>query len=255
MPVSGPAPVAVDLDVFQLGTADAVITRDDVERALYALTGWQKPQHLVDAMLDVVDSYATGVRLERVVPERVGHTVVREPCARAHLDEHQCPITVKTERPVVDCTHGCRDAADAADALTRLGQEMDVTGGVNLEPARPATDPWPEEVTATPNPKWTPGIVALTPEELAKVATRKRYDVEVAPPTRKTRYAPAMTPDALLNAEPSSLTPAQRAARQTLLLGEQACSSCGETKPLDEYYRDKSRLTGHMGRCKGCARR
>jgi hypothetical protein len=89
-------PLAVDLDVLKLGTLEDPVERTDVERALYALTGWQKPQRLVDAALDVIDSYATGVRAGRVVPAQMGHTTVTVACDREHLDEHLCPITVKT---------------------------------------------------------------------------------------------------------------------------------------------------------------
>lgn len=110
--VAGPRPLAVDLDVLKLGTTEDPVSRDDVERALYALTGWLKPQRLIDAALDVVDSYATQVRAGRVVPAREGHVaVVRRAvvapvaaplrCSRAHLDEHTCPVSVElVEVPV-----------------------------------------------------------------------------------------------------------------------------------------------------------
>lgn len=94
MPSPPPAPLAVDLDVLKLGTTEDPITLDDVERALYALTGWQKPQALVDAALDVVVAFAREVRAGQVAPRRDGHLVVA--CTRAHLDDHACPVTAKT---------------------------------------------------------------------------------------------------------------------------------------------------------------
>lgn len=110
--VSGPKPLAVDLNVLKLGTTEDPVNRDDVERALYALTGWAKPQLLVDAALDVIDSYATAVRASRVVPARSGHDVPAVAagrnsavvvCGRDHLDEHTCPaVEVKTVEVMVE---------------------------------------------------------------------------------------------------------------------------------------------------------
>ena len=193
MPSPPPTPLAVDLDVLKLGTTEDPVSRDDVERALYALTGWQKPQHLVDAALDVVDSYAKGVKAGRVVPARGGHGTVA--CGRAHLDEHTCPVTVKVVRepamvPVVGTTSPYADTVKPARVRT----------GVRNEPT-------------------------MTPGELLLVA-----DTEV-----------------------EKLTEAQRAARHTLMMRSQHCSSCGTLKALDDFYRDKARLTGHASRCKTCA--
>lgn len=193
MPSVGPVPLAVDLDVLKLGTTEDPVDRDDVERALYALTGWQKPQHLVDAALDVVDSYATGVRAGRVVPARGGHGTVA--CSRAHLDEHTCPVTVKVVRepamvPVVGTT------SPYADTVKPTGRAL----------------------TGAREPTMTPGELIQVPE------------TDVA-----------------------RLTEAQRAARHVLLTRTQVCSTCGEAKSLDEFYRDKARLAGHASRCKRCA--
>ena len=193
MPSPPPTPLAVDLDVLKLGTTEDPVSRDDVERALYALTGWQKPQHLVDAALDVVDSYATGVKAGRVVPARGGHGTVA--CSRAHLDEHTCPITVKVVRepalvPVVGTTSPYADT---------------------VKPARVRT-----------------GV----------------------------RNTPTMTPDELLLVEDpdvAQLTEAQCTARHILMTRTQGCSTCGEIKSIDDFYRDKARLTGRASRCKDCA--
>jgi len=193
MPSVGPLPLAVDLDVLKLGTTEDPVSRDDVERALYALTGWQEPQRLVDAALDVVDSYAHEVRAGRVVPARSGHGTVA--CGRAHLDEHTCPVTVKVVRepalvPVVGTTSPYADT---------------------VKPARVRT-----------------GV----------------------------RNSPAMTPDELLLVDErhvDQLSDAQRAARHVLLTRTQTCSTCGGVKALDEFYRDRARLTGHASRCKDCA--
>lgn len=193
MPSPPSTPLAVDLDVLKLGTTEDPVSRDDVERALYALTGWQKPQHLVDAALDVVDSYAQAVRAGRVVPARGGHATVA--CGRAHLDEHTCPVTVRVVRepamvPVVGTTSPYADTVKPARVRT----------GVRNEPT-------------------------MTPAELLQVDG-----------------------DHL-----AQLSDAQRAARQVLLLNTQGCSTCGEVKSLDAFYRDKARLTGHASRCKDCA--
>lgn len=206
-------PLAVDLDVFKLGTGEEVVDRADVERALYALTGWQKPQHLVDAMLDVVDSYARGVRLGRVVPAASGHLVVRggATCHRAHLDEHTCPVTVRT---VVE-----RVPVSAVEAPPLV--ETPLVAVPRAE--RRALD-----------------------EAAASVEPGKRVRTGV-------RNAPALTPEALLAADEAALTDAQRAARHVLLTRSQRCGTCGLVRGLDEFYRDKARLTGHASRCKDCA--
>lgn len=193
MPSPPTQPLAVDLDVFKLGTDESPVERDDVERALYALTGWQKPQALVDAALDVIDSYVRGARLGTVIPHRGGHVSVA--CHRAHLDEHVCPITVKRV-------------------------EVEVPTPVALDQA----------------------------------------EATVAPPARAPRIGvrnePTMTPGELLlvaDTEVETLSDAQRAARHVLMTRSQACSTCGVVKSLDDFYRDKARLTGHASRCKDCA--
>lgn len=193
MPAVGPIPLAVDLDVLKLGTTADPVDRDDVERALYALTGWQKPQHLVDAALDVVDAYATEARAGRVVPARSGHGTVA--CGRAHLDEHTCPVTVKVVRepalvPVIGTTSPYADTVKPDRVRT----------GVRNEPTM------------------TPGDLLLVPDT----------DVE-------------------------KLTEAQRTARHILMTRTQGCSTCGGIKSLDDFYRDKARLTGRASRCKDCA--
>jgi hypothetical protein len=43
-------------------------------------------------------------------------------------------------------------------------------------------------------------------------------------------------------------------ARQMLLLGDKACSECGEVKPLSEFYRNRRYAGGLVGKCKACAR-
>ena len=193
MPSPPTGPLAVDLDVLKLGTTEDPVCRDDVERALYALTGWQKPQALVDACLAVVDSYATSVALGVVVPRRDGHVTAVTRCAREHLDEHLCPVTVKrVEVPVAAALD------EAAETLPPKARAPRV--GVRNEPT-------------------------MTPGQLLLVA-----DTEV-----------------------DSLTEAQRAARHTLMTRSQGCSTCGRVKSLDEFYRDKARLTGHASRCKDCA--
>lgn len=193
MPSPPTGPLAVDLDVLKLGTTEDPVSRDDVERALYALTGWQKPQALVDACLAVVDSYATSVALGVVVPRRDGHATAVMRCTRSHLDEHTCPVTVKrVEVPVAAALD------EAAETLPPKARAPRV--GVRNEPT-------------------------MTPGELLLVD-----DLHV-----------------------DELTEAQRAARHTLMMRSQHCSSCGTLKSLDDFYRDKARLTGHASRCKTCA--
>lgn len=76
------------------------VTLEDVERELYALTGWQEPQAAIDAVLDVVRRFAAATRRGVVPLDRVlGHGTVAA-CTREHLEEHTCPVIVKTE-PVV----------------------------------------------------------------------------------------------------------------------------------------------------------
>ena len=193
MPSPPTLPLAVDLDVFKLGTDESRVERDDVERALYALTGWQKPQALVDAAMAVIDSYAKGVKLGVVVPRRDGHATAVTRCTREHLDEHLCPVTVKrVEVPVAAALD------EAAKTLPPRARAPRV--GVRNEPT-------------------------MTPAELLLVD-----DLHV-----------------------DELTEAQRAARHTLMMRSQHCSSCGTLKSLDDFYRDKARLTGHASRCKTCA--
>lgn len=218
-PTTGP--LAVDLDVLKLGTTEDPVSRDDVERALYALTGWQQPQALVDAAMAVIDSYATAVKLGVVVPRRDGHATAVMRCTRQHLDEHTCPITVKREAvlPVVTTCVSCLGVVDQDGKVTPP-----------LEPT-PAAD------------------TRALDQASAEMETVKRVRTGV-------RNEPTMTPDQLLlvaDTEVDTLTEAQRTARHTLMTRSQCCSTCGLVKSLDDFYRDKARLTGHASRCKDCA--
>jgi hypothetical protein len=223
--------VASDLGVLRRPSdVTDPVTREDVERALYSLTGWEKPQHLVDQMMDVVDTYVHGVRA-RVVPVNPtrlppGHLVIGK-CHREHLDEHTCPVTVK--RPLVDCTHGCRDAADE---LSRLGQEM--AEPVGVEPLAAAT---------------------YRDTRALDQVSREVEKAEPAKYVRKTRPVPAFKPEQLLamsEAEAETLTAAQRGAREVLRQGRMRCTVCNLVKPLVDFYRDTSRLTGRASRCSKC---
>jgi hypothetical protein len=198
MPSAPALPLAVDLDVTKVEGQD--VTLDDVETAAYALTGWQAPQHLVQQLLDVVEAYARGARAGRV-PRRLGHDPgklpVRAPvaCGRAHLDEHTCPVTVKTVEVEVPVPAALDEAAKTVAPAARAPRV-----GIRNEPTM------------------TPGELILVP------------DTEV-----------------------DQLTDAQRMARHVLMTRSQGCSTCGVVKALDEFYRDKARLTGHASRCKDCA--
>lgn len=220
-PTTGP--LAVDLDVLKLGTTEDPVSRDDVERALYALTGWQQPQALVDAALAVVDSYATSVALGVVVPRRDGHGQVA--CHRAHLDGHACPKPAAV-LPVVTTCVSC------------------------LAQVEPTVNELVDATVATAH--------------LAAVAARDTRALDQASQTTEpgkrvrtgVRNEPTMTPGELLLVDDlhvDELTEAQRAARHTLMTRSQGCSTCGRVKSLDEFYRDKARLTGHASRCKDCA--
>lgn len=221
------SPLAVDLDVLKLGTLADPVERDDVERALYALTQWQKPQHLVDVALDVIDSYALGVRARRVVPARSGHGAVA--CTRPHLADHVCQTVTVT--PADPCRHGCREAVEAH---SRLSEELDLEFG-----------------EAQPQSEATLDLKQLIEAELT--VTRAP-----APRTSRAgfRNVPAKTPEELLQVPDDAveaLTEAQRAARAVLVMQAQRCSVCEIQKPLDHFYCDKARLTGHASRCKQCA--
>lgn len=214
MPSVGPVPLAVDLDVLKLGTTEDPVSRDDVERALYALTGWQKPQHLVDSALDVVDSYAHEVRAGRVVPARNGHGAVA--CGRAHLDDHVCEVKV-VEVPL----------AAPARQTTPVADERPLDGVTYRD---------------------------------TRALDQAQRDVEQGEPGRRVRTGvrnePTMTPGELLlvdGADVDQLSDAQRAARHTLLINTQGCSACGSVKSLDDFYKDRARLTGRASRCKECA--
>lgn len=226
-PPSAASPLAVDLDVLKLGTVADPVERDDVERALYALTQWQKPQYLVDVALDVIDSYALGVRARRVVPARGGHGAVA--CTRPHLADHVCQTVTVT--PADPCRHGCREAVEAH---SRLSEELDLEVG-----------------EAQAQPEATLDLQQLIETELT--GTRAP-----APRTSRAgfRNVPAKTPAELLQVPDDAvetLTGAQRAARAVLVAQAQRCSMCEEEKPLAQFYRDRARLTGHASRCKRCA--
>lgn len=38
-------------------------------------------------------------------------------------------------------------------------------------------------------------------------------------------------------------------------MARKLCSGCGETKPLSDFYKDRSKSDGHQSRCKLCSRR
>lgn len=197
MPSAPTVPLAIDLDVLKLPGED--VTLDDVERAAHALTGWQAGQPLVNQLLDVVEAYARGARAGRV-PRRLGHDPGAVPvrtvaCGRAHLDEHTCPVTVKTVQ--------------------------------------------------------VPTPVALALDEAAKTLPPRARAPRVG-----VRNEPTMTPEQLLlvpDTEVDALTEAQRAARHVLMTRSQVCSTCALVKGLDDFYKDRARLTGRASRCKDCA--
>lgn len=237
MPSPPPGPLSVDLNVLKTGDASSPVTYDDVEAALYALTGWQAPQALVSQALDVIVAFARGVQAGRVAPRRDGHLVVA--CTRAHLDGHVCAVApaklpaTDGNAPclapdgctmLTDCVRGCRWAADE---LSRLGQEM----------ADAAPEPEP----------------VVTASDIAAAVEAVRGEVTAA--FSRSARGPAMTIEQLMadGLDEATLTPAQRAARATLLLGDQQCSDCGVVKPLDKFYRDKAKLTGRMGKCSECS--
>jgi hypothetical protein len=193
-----------DVEVESASPAVAV-TLEDVERALYELTGWQKPQATVDETLNLVVKYAGGVRrglapLVRVMGHQRVATGAVAACGRAHLDEHVCAVDQFEA-----------EAQRVADAMPYEGQAIE-----DAMPFQPA---------------------AVDETELVPVR----------------RNEPAMTVEQLLAAEPGSLRPAQRVAREVLLAGEQRCTVCGEVKPLDKFYRDRAKLTQRMGKCADCS--
>lgn len=57
-PTVGPAPASVTLGVMTGGETGVPVSRNDVERAIWAFTGWQGGQDMVDELLAVVDAYA-----------------------------------------------------------------------------------------------------------------------------------------------------------------------------------------------------
>jgi len=231
MPSPPAGPLAVDLDVLKLGTTDDPVSLDDVERALYALTGWQKPQRLVDAALDVVRAYATAQRAGRVPAGRRGHNMgvrkhVAVACTREHLDEHVCPVTVKTVEVAakLPATDGNAPCAAGGGCVVQEGcpRGCQVARFEAAERARQSV-----EAIAT----------ELKPEPTPRVSSRE----------------PALTVEELLTLDESQLRPAQRVARAVLLAGEQKCAECGVVKPLDSFYRDNAKLTRRMGKCSDCS--
>lgn len=223
MPSAPAVPLAIDLDVLKLPGED--VTLDDVERAAHALTGWQAGQPLVNQLLDVVEAYARGARAGRV-PRRLGHDPGAVPvrtvaCGRAHLDEHTCPVTVKREAvlPVVTTCVSCLGVVDQDGKVT------------------PPLEPTPRADTR-----------ALD-QASAEMEPAKRVRTGV-------RNEPTMTPEQLLlvpDTEVDALTEAQRAARHVLMTRSQVCSTCALVKGLDDFYKDRARLTGRASRCKDCA--
>lgn len=227
MPSPDPLPLTVDLDVLKKPGED--VTLDDVERAVHALTGWQAQQRLVDQLLDVVETYARGARAGRV-PRRLGHDQaavrhVATPCGRAHLDDHVCPAEPTREVEVTPAQH---------HPLATL-----------------------DRTAASAPPLARPEVERVTPQDAAALAEAAKT-VEPSRPARRVgaRNVASMTPAELLLVDDlhlDELTEAQRAARHTLMMRSQHCSSCGTLKSLDDFYRDKARLTGHASRCKDCA--
>ena len=244
MPSPPPTPLAVDLNVMKLGTAEDPVSRDDVWRALYALTGWEQPQPLLDQAMRVVDAYAGhGV----VSDGRAGHLVVQrgETCQREHLDEHQCPVIVKTEEfPRSEyCQGGCSRVADELTALIPYVEPP------SLAETTPYVEPCAAPAGCVVREGCPRGCQVAKFE--ASEAQRRVEDatLETVPARRLT-----MTPEELLVADEATLTVQQRRARDVLASGRQVCVRCGTDKPLTAYYKDRSRLTGRMSRCSDCAK-
>jgi hypothetical protein len=243
MPSPPAGPLAVDLDVLKLGTTEDPVSLDDVERALYALTGWQKPQHLVDAALDVVNAYARQVRAGRVLPGRVGHD--SGVCTREHLADHVCPVTVKTVEvrvPVPTPAVERKPEPEPVALPATDGNAPCAAGGgcVVLEGCPHGCQVAKFEAAERAR------------QSVAAIATELKPAVAEPAPRVSTRE-PALTVEELLTLDESQLRPAQRAARAVLLAGEQKCAECGVTKPLDSFYRDNAKLTRRMGKCSDCA--
>jgi len=247
MPSAPAGPLAVDLDVLKLGTMDDPVSLDDVERALYALTGWQKPQHLVDAALDVVRAYATAQRAGRVPAGRQGHNMgIRQrvtvpaptTCTREHLDEHVCPAVAKTVEP--PATDGNAPCSAPAGCVVHEGCPQ----GCRVA-----------KFEATEKTRLTVDDTDLTEADVDQLmATGETVELVAAPrPTRASSREPALSVEELLTLDESQLRPAQRVARAVLLAGEQKCADCGVVKPLDAFYRDNAKLTRRMGKCADCS--
>lgn len=52
--------ISPTLRVARTGVNGDVVTRDDVERAIWTMTGWQGGQEMVDELLTIIDGYAIG---------------------------------------------------------------------------------------------------------------------------------------------------------------------------------------------------
>jgi hypothetical protein len=207
-----PRPIAVDLDVFKRGGEKDPVHREDVERALYALTGWDKPQELIDQAMDVIDSYSWGVTARVLGDEPV----------RLTPGHHFAVREVAVAVPTLAETEQDEEQGDESDVET-----------MELSELAPLSIPH-EDIMAA--------LDVLRQDE--KPAVEK-------PPSPR-RYGLAYTPSQLVNADPSALSAAQVRAREVLLLDKQRCVACEVVKPLSEFHVDGFRLTGLVTRCKPC---
>lgn len=240
---NAPGPLAVDLGVMKLGGETDPVTREDVERALYALTGWSKPQTLVDTALLVVDRYAWGAEVgalaELPVRPASGHSLpsgTSVPCEPVSVQpQAQTRGNPSVVVAVMVMKHGSE--ADPADRVTTL---VDTVQGAAPLPSKP--------VPPKPAPAKKPAPV--------KQGAAKPKVKPVATESSRRGSGPTVTPKELVwmsVAGVEKLTDAQRAARTVLLTGTQRCSKCSADKSLDSFHRDKGRLTGHASTCKSCS--
>lgn len=83
----------------------ATVTREDLERAAWAASGWSQDQAVVDELLATVDAYLAGA--EPPVPAEPVVVTVTVPAEAVPLDEASEPVAAATVEPVPDGEKRC----------------------------------------------------------------------------------------------------------------------------------------------------
>lgn len=209
-------------------STDEPVTRNDLERAIWTLTGWQLDATLVCELLLLADGYALAVAAGTVSPHAGDPDQVRaELLADGWLPSGPLPIT--WENPVNEARQAAmgRVREGASDAVNAALQVQETPTGEDVRILALAVEKLVCQVWEVLEWAQEPGVI----ENLAVPVPR--------------------TPDPWVAAERKA---EPEAADPVAPVGERECSKCAVTRPLTEYNKDSKGVDGLRRYCRECER-